>query len=760
MKKTIAAPLIIAFVFATFALIYNGQWTIGYTATAARQPDDAPISERFKVLYQQALATPYPKREIVDSLLHMANRSGNVQEQARSAVLNCRFYSMQQDEHQLNVAFEQAYPLVKQADYTEGLNMIYYDKAAFYRNTYQDRKSIIVAEEFLNEAERDNNHFGMQEAYHALGMAYLNTGMHDKAIENLELSTKQYPFTHQKGHLSEAYTTLGKRIPQHADSLFEKSLEMATSYRDTCQIYYFSLLALRRYLLSDRTLGANYYTRLYNKILNSTRYPEGFGPSEQAMMEAYYNLFRGDKQKAIDAFTGRVNNPKILANYRQILYQDDGDWENAYKQLLIYDELQEQEDREQVHQDIRDLSDRMQHEILQKEVDDNQLELEQLRLERERVELEEQQADARRQEAESKRLLIDAQRQRTQALAETYRLEAHEKEILAAQSRQQHRKTTTQVKLIQQERENHNRIVVTHIIITVAALLFLCTVLIIWAILHRRKNYAKTAELHSQLRAKRQEAINTDKVKDAFIHNMSLDIRQPLQGVLGLAQILCDPNIETTSEESEEYGEEIMHNINYMIAGIDDILNVSDLQSGNFAVVPSNNEIASICEAAVTTTRQHLLPGVHLVLDLDDLPEGYSCVVDPRRTQQVLATYISNAAKHTNSPAEGEPDKIITLRAALDGRPGFLTFSVTNPTQITDIKQIKQLFEGKEDHSYIDLSLCRTIAQKMEGHAWYDSRYTQGARFCFDIPLDLRDESLLDQFNSLVDKIPPPQEEN
>ena len=174
-----------------------------------------------------------------------------------------------------------------------------------------------------------------------------------------------------------------------------------------------------------------------------------------------------------------------------------------------------------------------------------------------------------------------------------------------------------------------------------------------------------------------------------------------------------------------------MKNINILITSIDDILNVSDIQSGNFNITPTTNNIAAICNSTAANVSNFLPPTINFVQQID-LPEDYQCVIDPRRTQQVLMTYISHAAK-------SNANSTITLRASLDGRPNHLTFSVSSPNRITDPEKIRHLFDTKDNQHDIALHLCATIAQKMNGHAWYDESYTQGARFCLDIPLNLKD---------------------
>ena len=406
-------------------------------------------------------------------------------------------------------------------------------------------------------------------------------------------------------------------------------------------------------------------------------------------------------------------------------------WKLKYLLLIQKERDVRQEEDALVKKAAEEYADYIGNNRLQAEIEANETQLAKTRAERLRAEAEKAKIEASRHEAESKRLQLEAEHEKNQANAKALRMEAEQKERLAENAKREALKETTEARILREQREAQRR----RVIITTIGLATLIMAIIIIFLMARskrlRKNYEKTARLNAELQAKKEEALETDKVKEAFIRNMSQELRTPLQTVLGMAQVLCDPTIETTEEEQMEYGEEIMNNINFLIASIDDILNVSDIQSGNFSVTPTTNDIAAICNSTAANVSQFIPPSVNLELQVD-LPEGFKCVVDPRRTQQVLMTYINNAAKH-------DVEGTITLRASLDGRPNHLTFAVTDPSRIQDSERVKHLFEKKDGHHNVALYLCAAIAEKMNGHAWYDETYTQGSRFCFDIPLNLKD---------------------
>ena len=306
-------------------------------------------------------------------------------------------------------------------------------------------------------------------------------------------------------------------------------------------------------------------------------------------------------------------------------------WKLKYLQLKQKERDVRQEEDALVKKAAEEYAEYIGNNRLQKEIEANETQLAKTRDERLKAEAEKAKIEASRHEAESKRLQLEAEHEKNQANAKALRLEAEQQERLAENANRERIKATTEARILREQREAQRR----RVIITTIGLATLIMAIIIIFLMARskrlRKNYEKTARLNAELQAKKEEALETDKVKEAFIRNMSQELRTPLQTVLGMAQVLCDPTIETTEEEQMEYGEEIMNNINFLIASIDDILNVSDIQSGNFSVTPTTNDIAAICNSTAANVSQFIPPSVNLELQID-LPEGFKCVVDPRRT--------------------------------------------------------------------------------------------------------------------------------
>jgi signal transduction histidine kinase len=118
-----------------------------------------------------------------------------------------------------------------------------------------------------------------------------------------------------------------------------------------------------------------------------------------------------------------------------------------------------------------------------------------------------------------------------------------------------------------------------------------------------------------------------------------------------------------------------------------------------------------------------------------DVDDNFRLHTDARRVKQVLINYLTNAEKHTD-------DGYIELGCSLKSNPGKVTFSVTDTGCGVSPENVEKVFERFEKLNNFEtgfglgLSICRAIADRMNGTVRLDTSYTNGARFLFIIPLE------------------------
>ena len=230
------------------------------------------------------------------------------------------------------------------------------------------------------------------------------------------------------------------------------------------------------------------------------------------------------------------------------------------------------------------------------------------------------------------------------------------------------------------------------------------------------------------------KAERASKMKDFYVQNMSHEIRTPLNAVMGFSQLLSIPGLPVSDEDKEKYGQHIQNNGRMLMMLVDDILNISDIESGAFSCTMHEERVNEVCRAALASVEYRVQPGVSLDLKTD-FDDDFTIYSDSRRIQQVLTNYLTNACKHTKKGS-------ITLSASKGKREGWIEFAVTDtgvgikPELATNLFDRFVKLNDNVAGTGIGLNICMRIAQVMNGEVSLDTTYTDGARFIFAMPVE------------------------
>jgi len=258
-------------------------------------------------------------------------------------------------------------------------------------------------------------------------------------------------------------------------------------------------------------------------------------------------------------------------------------------------------------------------------------------------------------------------------------------------------------------------------------------------ITQRKQDEEKLKQLNIELEKKAAEANQASELKSFFLANMSHEIRTPINGVIGMAGLALDTELNT---KQREYLEIIRSSADSLLGIVNDILDLSKIESGKMELERIDFELASLIRD-VRRSMQFFAEKKNLRLSLDLAPQLTSNVIgDSGRLRQIFLNLISNAIKFT------EQGEIIIKGEMLSETPEHFQFrfEVQDSGIGVSKEKLDKLFrpfsqaDGSTSRKFggtgLGLSICRHLVGMMGGEIDVKSELDQGSIFWFTIRLE------------------------
>ena len=235
-----------------------------------------------------------------------------------------------------------------------------------------------------------------------------------------------------------------------------------------------------------------------------------------------------------------------------------------------------------------------------------------------------------------------------------------------------------------------------------------------------------------QLERAYQHALESDKMKAAFIQNISHEIRTPLNIINGYAQVLSSPDFDLSASERKDIAQTMMKNTNDITSLVNETLELSSTETGVIAEkkdkVQLHRLIGDEMHKLQKQTGNKLQMNYH-----SSLASDYELMTSEVLLRRIINTLIDNAIKNT-------PEGSITVSTSVANK--VLTINIEDTG--TGIP------EGEEEHIFerfvklddfkkglgLGLPLCRALCRRLEGNVVLDKSYQgPGARFVVTLPL-------------------------
>jgi signal transduction histidine kinase len=257
--------------------------------------------------------------------------------------------------------------------------------------------------------------------------------------------------------------------------------------------------------------------------------------------------------------------------------------------------------------------------------------------------------------------------------------------------------------------------------------------------------------LADELDQAREVAVSASKAKSNFLATMSHEIRTPINAIMGYADILDLGISGPLNPDQHENLRRIRNSSSHLLALINDVLDLSKIESGSMRLGASHIQTRPSIDAAVAlvapvAAEKH----IQLVIDTSD-SRAATYLGDERGVQQALANLLSNAVKFTNNG--GEVRVTCTMARPVAGSR-LTSTSMYVAIQVSDTgigiaeQKIGQLFqpftqlEAEDGNPYtrqrsgagLGLSISRHLAHMMGGDITVQSRPQQGSTFTLWLP--------------------------
>jgi len=142
-----------------------------------------------------------------------------------------------------------------------------------------------------------------------------------------------------------------------------------------------------------------------------------------------------------------------------------------------------------------------------------------------------------------------------------------------------------------------------------------------------------------------ERAKMSDRLKSSFLANMSHEIRTPLNAIVGFSSLMSDQDI--TEEDKKIFQKHVEHNSDYLLNLIEDIIDVSKIESNQLTVNVRDFDVIPHIRQVVQTFQLAMPANKNVVVSANLDSTSLIIKVDPVRFEQIIRNLLSNAVKFT-----------------------------------------------------------------------------------------------------------------
>ena len=257
-----------------------------------------------------------------------------------------------------------------------------------------------------------------------------------------------------------------------------------------------------------------------------------------------------------------------------------------------------------------------------------------------------------------------------------------------------------------------------------------------------------------ELEDAREEAVGLSETKSAFLANMSHEIRTPINVIVGMNEMVLR---NSQNEEVVEYALKIQNASQMLLVLVSNILDVTRIESGKLQISNDAYRTAGLIQelyevGSESARKKGLAFDVKLRENIPSMLVG-----DVSRIKQIVVNFLSNATKYTNAGSV-----VMDFYKKKSTKEGWLTLciSVTDTGSGIHQEDFKSIFNAFErvspssnqnqniEGTGLGLTIARELAEQMGGQIFVKSKYGEGSCFWVEIPQEIADDTLIDNWKT------------
>jgi signal transduction histidine kinase/ActR/RegA family two-component response regulator len=233
-----------------------------------------------------------------------------------------------------------------------------------------------------------------------------------------------------------------------------------------------------------------------------------------------------------------------------------------------------------------------------------------------------------------------------------------------------------------------------------------------------------------------QKAEESDRLKSAFLSNISHEVRTPLNGIVGFAQILRDSSM--SKMEMDQCISLINDSSNNLLNIMNNIIEISKIESNQIEYNETAFSLnALFAELNETFQNRIILLGRNISIHFKSLPSDFECNIrsDKQKIRQILYNLIDNAVKFTENGSIWVKFRIVDEVIQFSVKDTGIGIPQGKESNL--FKRFRQLDDAtNRRYSGLGLGLCisKSYLDLVQGKIWFESREMLGTCFYFTIP--------------------------